>query len=230
MIKNWIKRHPDSIYFAFFALIFLIACVGILTVVTFSFLSKRDQQNQKVAREVLTDSLENQHQQLFNYNRFTDNLESLYRGTSQGKPGYSFAMNVNENSAIIDVIPKRPSLPYFSGAVFIVSGDNLPHTIGGICQNQGQLATPIQLSIADSPVIECPPGSELITSLASGLFTVTTEDGTQNIGGLCMVYHSSNQLRRSLLLEIAPPEPGTTKIQCPAGSSLIKSWVIPVEQ
>lgn len=229
MIKSWIKRHPKRAYFSFFALVFLIACLGVVATVLSSFIERRDRHNQKVAREVLTELLQNQSQQLFHYNRFTDNLDALYGKTSEGKAGYNFSMSVSQNLALINAIPTNSRLPNFAGAVFIIPGDNLVQTVAGICQSQDKLQAPLQLSRGKSPVVECPPGSKLITSLASALFAVTDENVTQNVGGVCIVYNSSNQLRKPPKADaIAPPKTGENRIQCPAGSSLKKSWVIPV--
>lgn len=231
MIKSWIKRHPKRIYFSFFALVFLISCLGIIAAIWSSLLERRDRKNEKVAREVLTDLLQNQSQQLFHYNRFTDNLDALYRTTSEGRPGYNFAMNVNENLVLINAIPTNSRLPNFAGAVFIIPGDNLIQTVAGMCKSQDKLSAPIQLSRGNSPVVECPDDSELIISLASALLAVTDENVTQNFGGVCLVDHSSNQLRKPPRADaIAPPETGENRIKCPAGSSLKKSWVIPVSQ
>jgi len=224
-MKSWIERHPDRTYFLFFATIFGIACLGLGLVLFNSFLKRLDVRDQKVAREVLMASLENQHRHLFSYGRFTPNLEALYKGTSDGKPGYRFEMNVDENRAVINAVARRWRPSHFSGAIFVVSPESATRTVGGVCRGPDKIAEPAKLSPSQN--IQCPSDTFLMASFAGAVFAVEAGDTSQKVGGICTVYHNPDRANFYPRPEaIAPPEPGSTKIQCPAGSSLSKSFVI----
>ncbi|MEB3883332.1 type IV pilin-like G/H family protein [Lyngbya sp. CCY1209] len=224
-MKSWIERHPDRTYFLFFAMIFGITCLGLGLMLFNSFLKRLDVRDQTVAREVLTASLENQHRHLFSYGRFTPNLEALYKGTSEGKPGYRFEMNVDENRALINAVARRWRPSHFSGAIFVVSPESATRTVGGICRGPDKIVEPVQLS--PSRRIQCPPDTVSIAAFAGAVFAVEDGETTQKVGGVCIVYH--NPERRNFYPQpdaIAPPEPDSKKIRCPARSSLSKTFVI----
>lgn len=183
--------------------------IGIVVLMVFpSFDVKVRKSSQAGTRSVLKHLIKNQHQYFREYQRFTPNLELLYKGTSTGLYYYNYQMSIDSEKVLLEAIPQYFRLKSYSAALFIAQLKNSTLFIGGVCESHDFTTippTPIQPPSLDSAQIQCPPNSELIRTM----------EFQKSKGEIC-IRHSPDRSS-----PITTPNP--KQIRCPAGFELRES-------
>lgn len=164
--------------------------------------------SQAGTRLVLKHLIKNQHQHFRESQRFTPNLELLYKGTSTGLYYYKFQMKIDSDKVLLKAIPQYFRLKSYSGALFITQLDNSTIFLGGVCESNDLTTippTPIPPPSLGSSQIQCPPDSELIRTM----------EFQESKGGIC--------IRHSSARSSPTTTPNPKQIRCPAGFELVES-------
>lgn len=149
-----------------------LSCSSILLILVtlgfFHFDNKIRRGQQAQGRSILRSLIKNQNQQLRKYDKFTPNLENLYRGTSKGIGTYQFKMTVESDRVFFEAIPIIWRRVSYSGAIFKIKNNQSVILVGGICKSPRSsftAPTPIQPPFPNFYQVRCPLDAQLMESM-----------------------------------------------------------------
>ncbi len=142
--------------------------VILLIISLFHFDNKIRRGQQAQGRSILKSLIKNQNKQFRKYDKFTPNLENLYRGTSTRIGTYRFKMTVESDQVFFEAIPIIWRRVSYSGALFKIKRGQSVVLVGGICKSPRSsftAPTPIQPPLPNFYQVRCPLDAELMESM-----------------------------------------------------------------